>query len=233
MNIPPFQFWKKWTRSCAAGELIGIAAAALLAVGYIRLFGEPSGFWSGLFNVLVMLLAGAIEGSLLGWFQWRVLRLKFPQLKLSDWMGYTIAVAVLGWAMGMIPTMLFNNAASHNQPTNAEVTVSTEPALWLVLLGAAALGLLLGALFGLFQWLALRRQSPNAQKWILGNAIGWSLAMFWIFLAASIPDASTPLMLVVGMGAAGGILAGLSVGAITGLFLLHIDPYFSTVEEDA
>ena len=57
--------------------------------------------------------------------------------------------------------------------------------------------------------------------------------MFWIFLAASIPDASTPLMLVVGMGAAGGILAGLSVGAITGLFLLHIDPYFSTVEEDA
>lgn len=236
------QFWRKWTFRCGLGEMLSMAVAASIAVAYNYSMGEPESLGAGALNMLVMLGAGAIEGFILGWAQWSVLRLKYTYLKAEEWIGYTMAVAILGWALGMIPSMFsFNTPTAKNvtQPItpimpngtdslflkpNFQVTetITTEPSLLWILLGAAAMGLLLGALFGLFQWFALRKHSSQAKVWILANSVAWAVGMVWIFLAATLPDASTPIPLIVGMGAAGGILAGLSVGAITGWFLMWI-----------
>jgi hypothetical protein len=35
-------------------------------------------------------------------------------------------------------------------------------------------GALFGALLGLFQWLVLRNETPNAYWWIIANVLGWS-----------------------------------------------------------
>jgi len=36
-------------------------------------------------------------------------------------------------------------------------------------------GAVFGGLLGLFQWLVLRNQTPNASWWIIANIVGWSL----------------------------------------------------------
>jgi hypothetical protein len=48
---------------------------------------------------------------------------------------------------------------------------------------------------------------------------GWGLGITWIYLAATLPDETTPIAVTVLLGAMAGVLAGLSVGAITGLYL--------------
>ncbi len=233
------QFWWKWILFCGFGVMLSMAAAASLAVGYNYAMGYPTTFVAGALNMLVLLGAGVVQGTILGLFQWSVLSKKYQFLKMTEWVGYTIAVSVLGWALGMIPAMfskgssvtvkitkpvpgpheLTDSTSVFNIPVFEE-TVVQEPSLWSLILSAAAIGLFLGALFGLFQWLALRRHSKRAGSWILANALGWSLGMIWIFLAAVLSDNSTPIPLIVGMGIAGGILAGLSISAITGWFLL-------------
>jgi len=81
------------------------------------------------------------------------------------------------------------------------------------------LGLLLGSIFGLFQWFSLRKYAIRSYTWITANAIGWAIGLGWIFLFASIPSENSSLAFNILMGIIAGILAGLSVGAVTGYFL--------------
>ncbi len=211
------QYLQQWVLYCGGGELLGIAAASSLAVGHNYFLAEPQSFWGYSVNWLVMILAGAIEGAILGFLQWKILVKRFRQLSMLAWLRNTMSITMLGWGIGMLPSFFFNGNAEAGE-------VANEPALWLLLLAAALMGLVLGSLFGLFQYWVLRAHTAEAKGWILANALGWMLAMVWIFLAASLPDAHTPIPLIIGMGAAGGILAGTSVGLITGLFLMRMHP---------
>jgi hypothetical protein len=58
--------------------------------------------------------------------------------------------------------------------------------------------------------------------WIPANALGWAVGMVFIFLGASWPDASTGWPLILLAGGLSGIAGGLSVGVVTGFFLLRI-----------
>ncbi|TAK38637.1 MAG: hypothetical protein EPO28_10930 [Saprospiraceae bacterium] len=210
------KYWQKWTTACAVGELLGMGAVALIALSYNRWAGEPLTAGSKALNLLVMVFAGAIEGFVLGFWQWRVLRLKFPIIPAKEWIGYTMAVAMLGWFLGMLPSLLLTLG---NAPVPPE---EVEPPLVLILAGAMALGLFLGAMFGLFQWFAFHKYARESIQWVTGNSLGWGLGMMFIFAAAAWPDAASPLFTVILAGMAGGSLAGLSVGAITGIYLNRI-----------
>jgi uncharacterized integral membrane protein len=217
-----FSLWKKWTLYCAAGELLGIGVAGVIAFSVNTAIGEPQTLPAKLMVLSCMMLAGAIEGSLLGVLQWRALKDKFPQIPLRDWWFYTVLVAVLGWFLGMMPSLFFvpaQNPASNAAPSGIDFE---NP---LIILGlSTAMGLVLGAIFGLFQWFALRKQVQKAHRWILANALGWGLGLAWIYLLASLPDEQSSLAFNVSMGILGGLLAGLSVGAVTGIFLLNLVP---------
>lgn len=210
------RYWKKWTLACAAGELFGIGIAAAIAVAVNQWMGEPETTGQKFQTLFFMLFAGAIEGFVLGSFQWRVLREKFPAMPARQWVGYTVAVAMLGWLMGMIPPLFF---MGQNAQTGVE---NPEPALIIVIVGAMALGLIFGAIFGMVQWLVFQRYAKESVQWVTGNSLGWGLAMIWIFLAATLPDETTPVWLIIAGGVLSGILAGLSVGAITGIYLKKI-----------
>lgn len=76
-------------------------------------------------------------------------------------------------------------------PVQEDLTEQTS-LLWIII-GAALLGILIGLVFGLFQWISIRRHSSRATAWVAANAIGWGFAMIWIFLAATLPDEHTPI----------------------------------------
>lgn len=210
----PQRLWQRWTVGCGTGEFLGIAAAAAITLGHRFLLGEPSSTEGRLLNLFFMLAAGLVEGSVLAWFQYRLISQVFPQVAWKQWLAYTATAAVIGWMLGILPSLFL---------TGQMEEVAGQASAPLVYYSVAALtGLLLGALFGYFQWLPLKGLRRNALLWIPANALGWALGMVFVFLGASLPDETTAWPLVVAYSALGGALGGLSVGAITGYFLLKI-----------
>ncbi len=212
-SLPP-DTWKKWVKACSAGAFLGIAAATAIAIGYRLLLGEPSGSSDRLLNLFFMLAAGALEGSVLAYFQYRLIGKIFPEIAWKQWLAYTIAAAVTAWMLGILPSLFLTG--------NGATDPSLEPAPLVYYSMAALMGLLLGALFGYFQWLPLKGLRKEAMLWIPANALSWAAGMMFIFLGASWPDASMGWPLTLLAGALSGIAGGLSVGVVTGFFLLRI-----------
>lgn len=212
--------WRKWTVNCAIGELLGIASAGGTAFFINSAVGEPIEIESKLIVLLAMMFAGFLEGTILSYFQWKVLVTKFSKVPRREWFLYTVLVGVLGWFLGMLPSLFF--APTTNASDGVTATLGMPNPLFFLVLSVGS-GFVLGAIFGLFQWFSLRKYAKSAYKWIIANALGWGLGLFWIYLFASIPQESSSIFFSLIMGMIGGALAGLSLGAITGWFLLRME----------
>ena len=97
-------------------------------------------------------------GAAIGLAQWPVLRRQIPDVR---W--WPVATA-LGCAIGCIirfklPAWLWDNAT----------------------VGSAVWDAVVGSLIGFVQWLILRRQVPNAGRWILWSAIGFSVGFTSVY----------------------------------------------------
>jgi hypothetical protein len=134
-------------------------------------------------------------------------------------MRATMIVAAAGWFLGMLPSTLMSAPAD----TNAADAV-WEPAITLVLSGAALFGGIAGAAFGWAQWRVLRLHADQAYLWIYTNAIGWAIGLPWSYLAGSLADVSDSVARMVVVGAVAGALMGLSVAVPTGLALRRMPP---------
>jgi retinol dehydrogenase-12 len=209
-------FYWRFVGACGLAELIGIGTIGLVATALHRAIGEPDRLSDRWLVFLTMTAAGAIEGAALGYFQWRMLRLRLPRLRRGEWVGVTVALAMAGWAVGMARPVF--GPASTSPP-------GAGPGPGMVLLLAAGAGAAAGALFGAAQWLVLRRHCPRAGRWIGVNVAGWAAAMAAIFLGASLPAADWPAWAIGTTGAAGGLAGGLLLGAITGLVARTLHPW--------
>ena len=211
---PHHTFLRRWTLACGLAEFGGIGLAGLIAGLVLYTIGEPIQ-WADKITVLAaMMLAGAAEGWLVGAFQASVLREKIPNLSRPAWIRATIAVAVAGWFLGMLPSTLMAG-----QPPGES---AAEPPLWAVALGAVAMGLAFGAIFGLAQQRVLRRYISNSRPWIIANSLAWGGGMWWVYLGASWEKGGEPLWMLVLSGVVSGLLMGITVGLITGWFLLKM-----------
>lgn len=209
--------WLKWTIYCALGELIGIGIAASIAFGVNIIFSEPQTLQLKLLILFFMLLAGFIEGFLLGTFQWKALKDKIPLVPKNEWIFYTVLVAVLGWLIGMLPSLFF---IPQSESVSSEFSMNFDDTFLFAMISIGA-GLVLGAIFGLFQWFVLRKYTLKPYRWIIANSLGWAVGLGWIYLFASLPNEDSNIIINVVYGIIGGFLAGLSVGGITGLFLIR------------
>jgi hypothetical protein len=222
----PFRrrLYLRWVVACALAELIGIGTAAAVAVFMRAQVGSPATLPAAAAVLLAMAAAGCVEGGALGWLQARVLRERIPSFESRRWIACTVAVAVLGWMCGMAPSLLMHQG----QPD-----VPAQDPGWLVVLGASALlGAAAGTVFGAAQWLVLRRRVRAASRWIWIHALGWMPAMAAIFAAASLPDAQSPPLAIVLLGALGGLIGGSLLGAITGVVAADLEPLEEPRNED-
>ena len=208
------RYWLKWTIACGAGEFLGIGVAAAIATLHFRFLGEPHTAGQQSLFTLVMVSAGVIEGAVTGSFQWFVLKNRFVAVRARNWLGVTALGAVIAWLLGVLPSMLFAGQTSATPSTTADLS------MWQMALFGALSGVVLGAVFGGFQWLEFRRHAAKAWRWILANSVAWIPGLGIIFVGASVPQAGTSLFIVITIATLSGLLGGLSVGAITGLFLI-------------
>lgn len=196
-----------------------MAAAAGVAGLLLATVGEPDDWPSALAVWFGSIAGGAVEGLAVGLVQLWVLRPWLPRLPGRRWVLVTVAVAVLGWALGMA----FPALVAWRLGTGGGTSSAAGPPLWLMPLAGAAMGLVLGAIFGAAQAGVLRGHVARPRRWVTANALGWAAAMAVIMTGASVPSVPWPWPQLLALGAATGILAGLAIGAVTGLFLPALD----------
>ena len=143
--------WLRWILANAIGEALGLGGTALVGAAAASRVVEGGGLYATALLAALAVLAGTlIEGSAVGAAQWSVLRRPLPRLRLHTWVLATGTGALLAWTLGMVPSTFFSVGAGGGAR-------SAEPGEAAVLGLAFLMGLVLGPLLGLAQWLALRR----------------------------------------------------------------------------
>lgn len=186
----------QWFRWVTAGECAGFAIPALAAVAMRD--AEPTVL------ILVLLIAGAGEGAVLGWAQGHVLRSVLPEFALGLWVARTAVAAVVSWALGL---ELANLSGS----------------LWLIIPAAALMGGTLLLTIGGAQWTVLRKYVSRAWRWIWITAAGWLVGL-GAFVAVTSPlwkPGQSPLA-VAAIGVLGGLIMAACMAAVTSAGIAYL-----------
>ena len=206
------RFWRDWIAANALGELLGLGVAVVIAVAVAQTHALPPGE-EILIGTAAFLVIGAYEGAIVGTAQWLVLRRALPSLRARNWIGATVAGAVVAWMLGRIPSAL----ADWKSVSGG--VGQTEPSASVILLLSAAAGAALGLILGAAQWVVLRGHVRRAGLWIGANALAWAAGMPLIFVAAGIPAPHTSTLAIGALVLVTVGVTGAVVGAIEGAFL--------------
>lgn len=190
------RYWLFWV---TLGASVGFLAPALVQVLFA---GSPV-------RIPALITAGALEGTVLGWTQANVLRVRVPAVSRARWVGTTAIGAAVAWFVVLLPAEW------------ADVW-QRWPETGQVLAGLVAGAVLLTAI-GIAQWTELRRHSRAAAWWIVGSAAAWcaGVAVF-VSVATLLRQPGQPAALVLLIGALAGILLALTTALVGGAVLLRI-----------
>lgn len=190
---------QKWLAYVTAGEALGFMAPGLTWFTAWKL-GLPA-----LPLAVVVVVAGAGEGALLGWSQWRVLRGWQPAIT-ARWVRLTALAAALSWALGMAPS----TASDLGAPT------------WLAIAAGVAGAPFLLLTIGTAQWLVLRRFVPRAWRWITVNAAAWFVALPPTFIGPALVPSDAPVALDVAVWGVSGLLMAAILAGVTGTAMARL-----------
>ena len=206
----------RWIAANALGELFGLGATFAIGIGLFSSLAASPGWLPTLLTALLMTASGLVEGSIVGWLQWLVLRQPLPDITRRAWVRATIYGAVIAWGLGAIP-MTF---ASLSAP--AETGSLQEPDPGFMLLLAILMGLAAGLVLAFVQWRLLRRVVRKAWAWLPANSLSWAVGMPLIFAGVDQAQASSHLFSAVGSFALHLLITGALAGAIHGLALVWL-----------
>lgn len=187
--------WHAWFRWTTAGEFAGFLAPAL--VGALTSSAE------------LLVLAGVVEGAVLGAAQAVVLRRVFHRPRSRYWIGATAIAAGSAWAVAMIVVH------------NGERLNSLPLVVLLPIAAVAGTGVLLS--IGIAQWFVLRLRVPRTHMWVWANALAWGAGL-GVFFAVATPlwQPGQPPALIALIGAFAGLLMAATMAAVTGTALVHL-----------
>jgi len=184
-----------WFRWVTAGEFAGFVLPAV--AGAVA----P---WPA-----VLVLAGVVEGAVLGWAQARVLIRVLPGLPGLQWIATTAAAAGFAWTVAMTAT------------ANGERLASLPAVVLLPVAAVLRMAVLLS--IGTAQWLVLRYHVRNAHRWVWATGVAWGVALL-VFLVVTTPlwQSGQGLALRVLIGVLGGLLMAATMAVITGTALARL-----------
>ena len=208
----------RWIGVNALGELFGLGLT--LGVGFSIIASFDVGGVGGILLAFgVAVLSGAIEAVVVGLLQWWALHPWFPAISRLRWFLGTLGGALTAYVLGYLPSTLMNLSQA---AAPAEQAPMAEPPQWLVLLLAALLGAVAGAVLSFAQWLAMRGSVRGAKIWIPANMLAWAAGMPLVFLGIDIANRGQPLWQSLGIMAVALLVTGAVVGAIHGAFLVRL-----------
>lgn len=214
------QLWTRWTLANALSEMVGLGLTFAITGLFFSRLGEQNNTVSILLAFVVAVLSGAVEATFVGLAQWWAMHPSFPLIQKFAWWRGTLVGALIAYVLGYLPSTLM----SIGETTTASAPAA-EPPQWIVLLLAAGMGAVGGAVLSFAQWLAMRGNIRGAGIWIPANMLAWLFGMpviFWgIDLAFKMPALWQSVLVMAGTL----FFAGAVVGAIHGSFLIRLaDP---------
>jgi hypothetical protein len=213
--------WLRWILANSLGEMIGLGLTFAIMAAFFASQSGPKGVGGILLAFAVAVASGAVEATLVGLAQWSAMRPWFPSIPRFAWWRGTLLGALIAYVLGYLPSTLMDLGASASQ---APAASAVEPPQWAILLLAAGMGAVGGAVLSFAQGLALRGKVQRAGTWIPANMLAWLLGMpviFWgIDLAFKLPAIWQSVLLMAGVL----LLTGAIVGTVHGWFLLKMVP---------
>jgi hypothetical protein len=212
-------YWR-WIGVNAVGELFGLGLTLGVGFWIIASFSDQGGVVGVLLAFAVAVLSGTIEAAIVGLLQWWAMHPWFPSISRLRWWLGTLGGALTAYVLGYLPSTLMD--LSQAAAPAAEQAPMAEPPQWLVLLLAALLGAVAGAMLSFAQWLAMRGKVNGGKIWIPANMLAWAVGMPLIFLGIDLAQRLEPLWQILGAMAAVLVITGALVGAIHGAFLVRL-----------
>ncbi len=211
------QLWYRWIIANAFGELFGLGLTFIITgLAFSKLDSQHT-ITSILLSIVFATASGAVEATVVGLAQWWAMHPWFPAIERFAWWRGTLIGALIAYVLGYLPSTLMSmgEATASNAPV-------AEPPQWIVLLLAAGMGAIGGAVLSFAQWLAMRGTVRRAGRWIPANMLAWTFGMPVIFWSIDLAFKMSALWQS-GLVMAGTLLtAGVIVGAIHGWFLVSL-----------
>lgn len=224
----------RWIGANALGELFGLGLTLLVGALFFLYSGEPRGLLAVLLAFAVAVSSGVIEATVVGLAQWWAMRPWFPRVERGAWWRGTLVGALAAYVLGYLPSTLMN--LGEQAAAGGAAAQMSEPPQGTVLVLAAGLGLVAGAMLSLGQLPALRKAvaggpggAPTrgegrlgAGWWIPANSLAWALGMPLIFWGIDLAQRGQPVFQSALIIAGVLLLTGVVVGAVHGLFLVRM-----------
>ncbi len=167
---------------------------------------------------LVAVASGVIEATIVGLMQWWAMGPWFPMISRTSWWLATLIGALVAYVLGYLPSTLM----SLGEQVSQTQTLAVEPAQWQIMLLAAGLGVVGGAVLSFAQWLIMRRKVQGAMIWIPANMLAWLVGMPLIFWGIDVAQKLGGMAQIIVFMAVVLFLVGMVVGAIHGTFLTRL-----------
>jgi hypothetical protein len=191
------------------GELLGIGAAAIIGRFLFIEFSGASAGSSFTLTYAILIMAGAAEGFIIGYVQWRSLSKLLRHFKPLPWILTTTLSTIAGWLLVLPPAVLFISFLS-------KISLISN---YYSMFYTALIGIAFGGLIGIPQFFIIKKFYKNAIIWILANTVGWTLSFLIIYFSVSMltNDSSFAYGLLLIVTAC--VLSGLIQGIVTGTSL--------------
>ena len=211
------QLWYRWIGANAFGELFGLGLTFIMTGFAFSKLDNQQTMTGILLSFVFAVTSGAVEATILGLAQWWAMHPWFPIIERFAWWRGTLIGALIAYVLGYLPSTLMSMGEA-----TAQSAPMVEPPQWIVLLLAAGLGAVGGAVLSFAQWLAMRGKVKRAGLWIPANMLAWFFGMPVIFWGIDLAFKMSALWQSVLLMAGTLLLAGMVVGAIHGRFLVSL-----------
>lgn len=131
-------------------------------------------------DVELVAMTAALEGGLIGYFQWRVLRRLFPTMTSGPWVGATMVAAASGCVLSWLPTSFALTAAL------ASRIGDHTPGPAVIVKVCLVTGALVGLVWGVAQYAILRLHAHRAGSWIIASTTSWTISFIWLYFGGKI-----------------------------------------------
>jgi len=211
------QLWFRWVGANALGEMFGLGLTFLITGLVFSKLDSQQTIISILLSFVFAVISGAVEATVVGLAQWWAMNPWFPTIDKFAWWRGTLIGALIAYVLGYLPSTLMSmgEAAAQSAPV-------AEPPQWIVLLLAAGMGVVGGAVLSFAQWLAMRGKVKRAGLWIPANMLAWFFGMPVIFWGIDLAFKMSALWQSVLLMAVTLLAAGAIVGAVHGIFLVAL-----------
>ncbi len=176
-HTQPESLSSSWLTNNTLGIFFGFLEISLVVLIYMILAWQNPAFKFGGYAVI---LAGTLQGVILGGWQYRALKLKFPKISEVNWVLLSALASTVIWFsiiflpyIKIFPTPTQSASAGSQAYAHAAQLFKFGPIYTSIISFLA--GLFLGYILSFLQWIELSKHVKASFKWIFFNSIAWAL----------------------------------------------------------